>query len=93
METPKIVDILNEFVFNLAECSISYREKEIKLVLPIELYKDLQYYVFQSGTTTSNTRDLIMRCNSDVTFTISCKEMEELKIGEKLKECFNILSK
>lgn len=92
MET-KLLHLLRDFAYGLQGIS----NKKVEMILPIDNFMQLKKELNSSENvyeypSKSLTQKIIVNPQTEVTFYISCKEIEDNILNEKLQQCFKILA-
>lgn len=94
----KVLEAIQEFGLQLQSLSAKPLE-DLEIILPLENYKQLEYemrsIMFSRASPEYGTpkHKFIIHGMHGIKVTISCKELNDGEIQNKLQECFKILSK
>jgi len=94
MAEDKIMNLLEDFAFKLQNLSARPIEN-MEVILPYENWRDLQFemehdkYNLRYGVP---YEILNVQTHSGIKFAISCKELNDAVIKNKLNDCFKILT-
>lgn len=93
MKTP-IIDLLQEFSYNLSGLTSTGQVDELEIILPIEQFKQFEYEIHDRYMSYGPSETKYnLRTVGGINFKISCKELNDQLILKKLNECFEILKK
>ena len=87
-----ILTILSDTASKLSELSPVQKKQEIEIIVSYDMYKDVlaelsNYSLFKPTATVG-----ILSANG-FKFNVSCKEMKDAEISNKLSKCFDYLTK